>query len=582
MSRLKALWVNGIVPGLVIAVATFVVYFGVWENAYQLDDMPNIVTQPNIRMKDLSAQALANAFQGGHMPQRPVANVTLALDWYRGEGRPAVFLSTNLVIHLANILLVFALLRHILSAHAAMEARTSIALALLGALAWGLHPVQVSGVSYIVQRMTSLSGTFIFAALLAYLKFRHQGRIALLAVAVMAALLGGMTKEIAWLIPAYVVLVELTLLNRKGIFEGAKNRVLVILVALGTAYVVVDLSVGGWLYQFVQPGYELRSFSLAERLWTQPRVIALYLQQVFTPHLGLFSIEHEIVPSRSLTQPPTTLVAALLVLVWLGAGALLAAVRSARVFAFFLLFPLVALSMESSIVSLELMFEHRMYVPLFGIAGLLVLGVGMLVHRYRLHLAGAVLVVSLPLIVWPAYVTSAYLEKWRSQRSLYEHAVESSPDSHRAWELLANALERSGQDGEAIAAYTRSLSLGNPSWRVRSDRGQLLLKAGDLVGAKQDLDAAIELNPITSAPYANRAVVYFMRGDYRAALADLDRAIGIKPYFSEALHNRALIKFRMGDLEGAARDAQAAVRFGGNDDRYRRLLAEIVAALRAR
>ena len=142
---------------------------------FVFDDYPNILNNPPVALTELTPQALrAAALSNTSGPLgRPLAALSFALDHYRAGGfYPLAFKLTNLAIHLLNVLLVYALAGRLARRLGAGEMAPAVAL--FCALLWGLHPLQLTSVLYVVQRMTSLAATFTLAAMLCWLQARER------------------------------------------------------------------------------------------------------------------------------------------------------------------------------------------------------------------------------------------------------------------------------------------------------------------------------------------------------------------------------------------------------------------------
>lgn len=298
---------------------------------------------------------------------RPVAMASFAANHALGLFDSVSLKATNLALHLGNGLLVFCLLRVLFSRRAPAAPLGPDALAAVLAVAWVLLPLHISAVLYIVQRMTVLATTFSLLALIAFV----HGRIALAGAPRRAAVLLGLatpaalalalyTKESAATTLAALVLVELFF------FRPALARptltLLTVLVILALVLTALAPPAG------LAGGYASRDFTLSERLLTQPRVLWLYLKACLLPgpaDLGLF--RDDLVVSRSLGTPASTL-PALLGLAGLAAVAIAtAAARRLWPLAFGLAFFLSGHLVESTVVPLELYFEHRNYLPALGL-----------------------------------------------------------------------------------------------------------------------------------------------------------------------------------------------------------------------
>jgi hypothetical protein len=225
-------------------------------------------------------------------------------------------------------------------------------------------------VLYVVQRMTSLSAFFLLAALLLHVMARRSagGRrlTALWLIVAWGACwpLSILSKETGILLPGFVAAYELVIRRSEHGGLDSLGRALLVLSLLAV------IGIGPYLAspcgQWIVSGYEIRSFSLLERVLTESRVIWAYLGWIALPTLESFALFHDdFVVSRSLIDPWTTLPAVIGVL-----GLSFWAVFASRRFplaAFGVAWFLIGHSLESTFIPLELVHEHRNYLPLFGI-----------------------------------------------------------------------------------------------------------------------------------------------------------------------------------------------------------------------
>jgi len=424
------------------------------------DDIPNLGDNTLLdfdgrRFDDWRAAVLSNDSGVLH---RPVAMLSFAANRVAaGELSPLALKGTNLAIHLAIGALLYSLFLALLAAPALaarLPERERPLLALLGAALWLLHPLHVSTVLYAVQRMTQLSALFTVAGLLLFTRYRLRwaargaGAGELLAAALWLLLLGAaavLSKENGALLPWLLVVVEVCLF--RGLWAGAARPWLRrggwLLLALPLLLVALLFTLDPGL---LDVRYARREFSLEERLLTQARLLWHYLGWLALPDIRAMGFFHDdIAVSRGLWSPPTT---ALALAAW--AGALLAALALRRrlpLLLFALLFFLVGHSLESSVWPLELVFEHRNYLPAMGPALLLaaaLVGLSQRLVWWRPPLAGAVLCLLLALLL------GLRAWAWSDDVTLARQNVVNHPDSPRAnffyGQVLFDALER-GWDG---------------------------------------------------------------------------------------------------------------------------------------
>lgn len=357
---------------------TVAVYSPGLGGGFALDDYTNIVQNEALAVDSLSWHSLSRAmfsFQAGPT-MRPISMFTFALNRYFAGDEALSFKLTNLAIHLLNGVLVFMLLARLLEAYRRiwapqLQPERLQWLGLATGAAWLLHPLNLMPVLYVVQRETALSSSFLLAGAVLYLAAREREQMgepgAWLIWSVPAmTLLATLSKESGALLPAYLFAIELFLLRFKG-RDGRLSRPTLLLFGLVLA---VPLCIAlGWMF-FAHGGgilsYANRNFTLGERLLSEARVVWLYIRWTLLPDLGSLGLFHDdILPSHGLLQPVTTLFG-ILGLVGLVVLALWQRKRRPLLtlgIAWFLTGQL----MESTIIPLELVYEHRCYVADLGL-----------------------------------------------------------------------------------------------------------------------------------------------------------------------------------------------------------------------
>ncbi|MEE4163656.1 MAG: hypothetical protein V2I25_14230 [Woeseiaceae bacterium] len=423
---------------------TWLIYFQGLGGPLLLDDSPQL--QPILSQADSPPGDLVDAFAistSGPLG-RPVSMLTFVADAVLHGDDTRWWKHTNVLIHLACGILVFALTT-VLVGHtqASPRIRPSMFGVAVTAL-WLLHPLQVSTVLYTVQRMTELSTLFVLAGLLCY----ALGRIAHERSAVRGWVLIGvafgvfyplglLSKENAVLLPLYCTLLEIFVFRMQGHGSiGMQVKALHAFLALGylICAVVVLFDVAG----IVRDSYAYRDFSLAERVLTQPRVLVAYLLQILVPVPGQLGFFHDdIVVSRGFLDPATTLAAWLVVFALIGSA--IVAWRRLPLYAFGILFFFATHLLESTVIGLELMFEHRNYL---GLLGILLAGGDLL--RQVVPKPSAMAAAAAVLVIITSALTFDRVQTWSSPGELYVAAYESHPASPRVNLVLANAATATG------------------------------------------------------------------------------------------------------------------------------------------
>ena len=373
----------------VLGVGVFGVYAPGLQGPFVFDDYPNIVANQLIAVDTLDGEELRDAaFSLGNRsyPHRGLARVSFALNYYFAGGRFDVFAFklTNVVIHVLNGLLVYWLSVMLLRRFAGVTRGPSAAagwsamqsyLPLLVAALWLLHPIQLTSVLYVVQRMTSMSAFFVLAGLLLFVVGRSRlesGRPSGLGW-MFAGLAGGvglgyLCKQNAVLLPFYAFLVELFFFRHQALPQASRRRLYGFYALTVGLPVLSGLAGLIFAWDVIAQGYVYREFTLGARLLTESRVLFFYLGLLLMPQIRAFSLYHDdIVVSTGWFEPWTTLPSVVLWAALLGLA--LWGVRRRALWSFAVLWYLVGHSLESSLVSLELAFEHRNYLPSVGRLG---------------------------------------------------------------------------------------------------------------------------------------------------------------------------------------------------------------------
>lgn len=364
----KTLWT--ILIALAVVIATY------WSGLYGgffFDDHPNILQVEGIRLSSISSESIKQAMASGTtgVLGRPVSQLSFAINYFLHGPDPFAFKITNLVIHCLNAVLVFFIALQLISSTLKDQfpTRARIFSGIVG-FAWAIHPIQITSVLYVVQRMTSLSAMFLLIAFFLHIHARQSrsfGYRPMLSLALAWMVfwpLSLFSKESGILFPGFVAAYELIIrrYSHQGLDSAGRALFLLVLVSLALSPLLFYSPViGAYL-----AGYEYRSFTLTERLLTENRVIWEYLGMITVPRMEVFGLFHDDIElSSSLLSPPTTLLAVI------GLAGLLGVAWKTRTQAplvsFGIVWFLVGHSLESTFLPLEIAHEHRNYLPLLGI-----------------------------------------------------------------------------------------------------------------------------------------------------------------------------------------------------------------------
>ncbi len=429
------------------------------DGGFMFDDYTNIVFNDALRLESLSFKALAQAGWSGMAGplKRPLAMVSYALNYSLSGDSARAFKLTNLAIHLINGGLLFALLRLLLFAHADGVGRRGLNLSLLSAVAtaiWLVHPINLTSVLYVVQRMTSLAAMFSLAAMICYCagRFRlarnapYGWWLICLGVPVFTTL-GVLSKENAILTIPLVVLIELCFFRLRAHHVTQRTLLRILFIV---AFALPTIGVLGYLLvnpEFLTSSFAGRRFTLSERLLTEARVIWFYLSLLLLPRLNRFGLHHDdYTLSTSFIDPITTTIA-----VGGIAGIVVVAVIAVwryPLITFSIGWFLIAHVLESSVIALELVHEHRNYLPTMGIVLGLTYFIARLMHSRLSPWIRSSLTVGI--IVLCATLTFVRAGHWGDPTTLALVEVERHPKSSRAvyefGRIQYELFERSGNE----------------------------------------------------------------------------------------------------------------------------------------
>jgi Tfp pilus assembly protein PilF len=465
ISGLPRCWVVfGFLLGLI-----FFIYGNTFNASWHLDDYANIIDDPRLHLTDLTVESLSQAtesFLQTPRDARPLARLTFALNWYFGGNSLFGYHLTNISIHAVTALLLFLTIANLLKLErtGGITRQYRYTIALLAAILWSFNPIQTQAVTYIVQRMAALATLFYVLAIYLYVNARTADNPSRKAVQFIGCLVSAVcavaSKENTATLPISLLLVDFLFIRNS---DSKKAQIIFWGTTIFAGFIIFGLGV--LIFFRGDPAsllnYNFRPFSPVERLLTEPRIILYYLSQIFYPVPTRLSIEHDVVVSTSLSSPWTTLPAIAGVLLLIGTGIYFS--RRQPLLSLALLFFFLNHVIESSIIGLELMFEHRNYLPsLFLFVPIAAAIVGLLKHYRRksrlLHAA----IVGFVILLITGFGTGTYIRNlaWKTEKSLWEDAIAKAPHSGRAWHNLAlSHYVPTGQYDKAMVLYRKALKL---------------------------------------------------------------------------------------------------------------------------
>ena len=515
-------------PALIIAAFALAAYSTSFTGTFQLDDLRNIIQNESIRnIRNLGAI-------WGFLPRRFIGNLTFALNYHFNGANPFGYHVVNVLIHIAASLALFRLTGLVLKTPRFRNraiAGNGNAVALGCALLFAVHPIQTQAVTYIVQRLASLATMFYLLSVASYISGRmERGKrsAVMYAAAAVSCLLGMLTKEITFTLPIMILIVEFGLFGSMHIGRARRNpRILVLIGSTAAALLVIPALIGfNWAFIFnTVPSDRLADPRLSPFVYalTQFRVIPLYLRLILAP-VGL-SVEHDI-PAAVSFMSPDIIAGAILVAGLLGFGVWM--FFRGRLAGFGLIWFFLAMSVESLKPLANVMYEHRMYLPMAGLSMAAMDGIHALARRTGRKPAAVTFVV---IVVMLAGLSVHRNLVWRDPVILWTDAIGKAPNRFRPY----------------------------------SNRADAYRNRGDVVLAFEDIDTAAKLFPNQAKPQYFKAIALNDLGRYEEAVASITRAINIKPNNAELYRWRGLYNANMGKTDEALADIEHAIDLAPNN-----------------
>jgi tetratricopeptide (TPR) repeat protein len=556
-----------------------IVYSNSFQASWQLDDKPNILKNPRIQLSQFSAQpiiqtAFAKPGSGGFY--RPVACISLALNWYFGQDNVFGYHVVNFLIHCLTAWFLFLTIRTLFSTPRLRDNYNSGQIwfvAVVAALLWALNPIHVQAVTYIVQRMTSMAAMFSILAVFFYLKARlSEGikkRSFFLIFAAFNYVLALLSKENAITVILFLPIFEFLFfehrLSRSFISKAVAGILLGSLISL-----LAGMALHPELFDFVINYYDNRPFTMFERLLTEQRILLFYLSQLFFPSPERLSIEHDIILSTSLINPWTTIAA-----ITVNFLLILFAIKLYKkqpLISLSILFFFLNHIVESTIVPLELVFEHRNYLPSMFLFLPLAQGFNRILTRVRYNRLKLVSFIAFLSLVLATEGYAVYLRNkaWQTEETLWLDAAVKAPNSARPLTTLAIKLAWGPNPNEKN--YRRALKLMEHTLSMRMARKRLDAtqldnmasihsKLGDHRKAILYYEKALMISPQDASIRYNLSKTFIMAGDFPRAEEELKKIVDNGFVHADYFNMLGFIKLWAGKPEEALPFIQQALKY---------------------
>lgn len=564
----------------VIVIAAAAAYSNSLRGPFVFDDVYDIVGNASIRhLWPLRDVFVIPGAGGAALHPRPLANLTLAVNYAMGGLNPLPYHVTNLVVHVLAGLTLFGIVRRtlLLPGLAGRFGGVATPLALAVSLLWTLHPIQTQAVTYVIQRYESLMGLFFLCAVYALIRSDASShRRAWTAASVAAALAAMGCKEVAVSAPLCLLLYDRAFLA--GSFRGAwvrRRGMYCGLAGVWAAFAVLQVfsaDRSGWA------GYRRLVMPWFDYAKTQPGVILHYVRMSFWPHPLVLDYRWPVARS------PGEILPGALVVGGLAAASALALVRW-PMWGFLGAWFFLILAPTSSVLPIaDAAYIHRMYLPSAAIVAAVVLSgriaVEAVVRRRWLPKPGAAAAgigVVTAVAVALAAGTWRRNNDYRSTLSIWADTAAKAPRNARANSFLGVLLADGGRVDEGIGHARKALEIEPQDAGYHNNLGYVLAAGGRIDEAVAEVRKALEIEPEYDRAHYNLGNIQARLGQIDEAIADYRRALKINPDLAEAHNNLGIVLAGRGETDEAVAHFRKALETSPEDAEIHNNLGIVLA-----
>jgi tetratricopeptide (TPR) repeat protein len=578
-------WVeSNVFPVFVFLLVGVTIYSNTLHSPFVFDDGPSITRNPTIKNLE---NFYGNSTGYDKYPTRFIGYFSFALNYSFGAFDPFGYHILNIAIHIINALLVYffvlitsrtPFLKKSLSEATARE------ISLTAGLLFLVHPVQTEAVTFVVQRITSLTTTFFLLSLFCYVKarllFSERSNLSerkywlCLALSFLSCVFSMKTKEISFTLPIVLIIYECFF------FDGPyRSRAFFLLPFLFTLLIIplslinVHAPIGKVLTDISTVSRVQTDIPRGDYFLTQLSVIVTYIRLLFFPINQNLDYDYPIY--RSLFHPRVFFCAAFLLFlfgfsVWSYLRSRRAASPALRVISFGIIWFFLTLSVESSLVPIvDVIFEHRIYLPSVG-AFFSIAMVGSVISREwrRKAWTGALILIIAGLSVG-TYKRNMI---WRDDLVLWSDNVKKSPAKARPHYNLGNSYFLRGMTDKAILEFQDAIQIDSGYSDAYLNLGVAYASIGAEEKAMPALQMAIQLNPTDSESYYNMGLLYSNKGLGHLAIEQYQKALLLNPESVNARNNLGIALAESGRIDEAIDQFQRGLRLLPGDEELRKNL----------
>lgn len=504
-------------------------YSNSFNSSWLFDDYPNIIDNPYVHINSFSWDEIKKPLS----LSRPLSYFSFSINYYFGKFDVYHYHLTNFLIHYLTSIFLFCFISRTLQLPVFNKEYDYdyYSITLLASSLWATSPINAPAVSIIVQRMASMAGLFYIISMYCFLRARTTDNKKyfhiFLLLSIIAAFLAFSSKQNAIVLPISFFLYDLMFLHNEGRRNVLlSNKYIYAFIIISLLVVIIFHS----YFASIFDGYRLRPYTMYERLLTEPRVIVFYLSLIIYPASNRFALLHDIDISTSIISPLTTLPAILFLFFLVYLSYILT--KRYPLAAFSLIFFLINHIIEGTIIPLEVVFEHRNYIPSMFLFLPLVLALRAFTRSESTSTTLKYSALFTITIFLAAQAHTTYMRNFtfRTPLSLWTDNVKKAPNLSIVHNNLGREYYEHGFYQEAYDEFTQAIYLNR--YNNFEQRGLpyhnlalMMLEKGKLSEALINARKAIELSPNNIRMRSMFIRILLRDGNYEAACASLTEAL---------------------------------------------------------
>jgi protein O-mannosyl-transferase len=482
-----------------------------WDDHWHITD--------NADIKSLSANNIKTIFTSYYTNMyHPLVTLTFAVEYQLFGLNPVAYHTTNVLFHLANVLLVFFLVLR-------LSRRREIAI--IAACLFGIHPMHVESVAWITERKDVVYAFFFLCGLINYVRFVQKEGKQWYWLAFLSFLLSLLSKSTAITFPIILLFID-------GYFaRKIKSRTIVEKLPFFLLSIIFGVVALG--SQSETTSFEIfKQFTFLDRFFLASYSLCYYIFHLFVP-VNLSALHS--MPEKIQGLLPFEYYAAVLPVVVL----IYLCTRKGifqREYIFSMCFFLVSVSLNIHLIPFgkAIVAERYSYVPYIGLSYLIGQLYCFVIDRFPhlLRWKKGIVLVTVLLVMLFGYITYQRIGVWKNTSILFHDASMKARNGKEAaivqalgFVLDAEEMTNARRYSDAIEMYDKAITLDPQRVESYSNRGIAKHCLEDYDGAMKDYTKAIELNPLFSRAYANRAAIYILWNQRDKACADYHTAYNL-------------------------------------------------------